>query len=74
MNKEKISDQIAEVHYDAIIRRKAEYIEEVMDHVFCNKEDKETIKRLIDDSFQEGVNTFMLTQLEIMVALDEEGC
>ena len=73
MNIEETSIKIAEVHYEAVLRRKAEFIEEVMDHVHCHEEDKETLRKLVARSFQEGVDAFVKTQLQIMEVLEEEG-
>ena len=68
-----MSIKIAEVHYEAILRKKAEFIEEVMEHVHCHDADKETLRKLVARSFQEGVDAFVTTQLQIMEVLEEEG-
>ena len=65
--------KIAEAHFEALERRKAEYITEVMKHVHCHEADKETIRKLVARSFQEGIDAFVITQLQIMEALEEEG-
>ena len=73
MNNLKLSYEIAETQFETICRHKAEFIEEVMKHVHCHENDKESIRKLIDISFQEGIDSFMITHLEIMEALKKEG-
>lgn len=65
--------KIADLHAKAVNRRKEEFIEEFMKHITCHEDDREGLKKLIARSFDEGVEAFVQTQIEIMEALEEEG-
>ena len=73
MNRAEMAVKIAELHRQAVERRKEEFIEEIMNHVYCHDSDREHIKKLIDRSFIEGINAYIETELQIITALEEEG-
>ena len=72
-NKLEMSMKIAKLHEEAVERRKEEFIEEIMKCVHCHESDRESVKRLIGRSFDEGAEAFVKTEIEIMEALEEEG-